>query len=142
LTFHQYAVSAPVHSGTYDFYALGAAYDQKNILVQAELIELRTGYPGENVNGWYVMGGYRLDKWMPYIIYAVSHQNQSADGAIPESNAPTISVGVRFDVFNSVDIKAQFDHAKQFDFGTPFINIQPGFRNEADIFSLAVDFVF
>ena len=34
------------------------------------------------------------------------------------------------------------DHAKAFDYGTPFINIQPGFSNKANIFSLVADFVF
>ena len=51
-------------------------------------------------------------------------------------------VGMRFDVFRSVDLKAQFDHAKAFDYGTPFINTQPSFNNKANIFSLAADFVF
>jgi hypothetical protein len=57
-------------------------------------------------------------------------------------NGPTESVGVRLDLFKSVDFKAQFDHANAFDYGTPFINTQPGFKNKANIFSLAAEFVF
>ena len=142
LDYRTYAGGALNQDGKYDFYSLGIAYDRNNIIAQGEFIELRTGDPTDNVNGWYVMGGYRLGKWVPYLIYANSHQNQAAGDTVPEMNAPTASVGVRLDWFKSVDFKAQFDHAKAFDYGTPFINIQPGFKNKANIFSLAADFVF
>jgi hypothetical protein len=129
-------------AGKYHFYAVGVAYDRNNIIAQGEFIELRTGDPTDSVNGWYVMGGYRLNKWVPYLIYANSHQNLSAGGTVPEMNGPTASAGVRLDLFRSVDFKAQFSHAKAFDYGTPFINVQPGFKQQANIFSLAADFVF
>jgi hypothetical protein len=142
LTFHRYITDGPSERGIYDFYDLGAAYDRNNILAQGEFIELRTGDPDDNINGWYLMGGYRLGKWLPYAIYAANHKNQGGNGAIPERNASTFSVGVRLDLFESVDFKAQIDHAKALDYGSPFINIQPGFNNEANIFSLVVDFIF
>jgi hypothetical protein len=142
LDYRTYADGALNQDGKYHFYSVGVAYDRNNIIAQGEFIELRTGDPTDAVNGWYVMVGYRLDKWVPYLIYANSHQNQAASGTVPEMNGPTESVGVRLDLFKSVDFKAQFDHAKAFDYGTPFINIQPGFNNEANIFSLAADFVF
>jgi hypothetical protein len=120
-----------------------------NGLPRAQLADRRamgfianTGEPTDAVNGWYLMGGYRLQKWTPYLIYSNSHQNQAAGGAVPEMNGPTESAGVRWDVFKSADLKAQFDHAKAFDYGTPFINTQPHFNNKANIFSLAADFVF
>ncbi len=140
--FRRYVSDGPVEGGIYDFYDWGAVYDHGNVFAQGEFIELRTGDPDDNVNGWYVMGAYRLGKWLPYVIYAADHKNQGADGAIAELNGDTISVGVRFDVYHSVDLKAQMDHVKGFDFGTPFINQQPGFDNRANIFSLVVDFVF
>ena len=142
LDYRTYSYGALNQDGKYHFYSVGVAYDRNNIIAQGEFIELRTGDPTDAVNGWYVMGGYRLDKWLPYLIYADSHQNQAAGGTVPEMNGPTESVGVRLDWFKSVDFKAQFDHAKAFDYGTPFINIQPGFKNQANIFSLAADFVF
>jgi hypothetical protein len=142
LDYRTYAGGALNQDGKYHFYNLGIAYDRNNLVVQGEFIELRTGDSTDNVDGWYVMGGYRLHKWMPYLIYANSHQNQASGGTVPERNGPTESVGVRLDLFKSVDFKAQFDHAKAFDYGSPFINIQPGFSNKANIFSLAADFVF
>ena len=142
LDYRTYTGSALNQDGKYHFYSYGVAYDRNSIIAQAEFTELRTGDPTDNVNGWYVMGGYRLNKVVPYLIYANSHQNEAAGGTVPEMNRPTESVGVRLDLFKSVDFKAQFDHAKAFDYGTPFINIQPGFNNKANIFSLVADFVF
>ena len=142
LTFRLYPADGPLEQGTYDFYDLGATYDRNNIMAQAEFIELRTGDPDDNINGWYLMGGYRLGKWLPYVIYGANHKNQGANGAIPELNASTVSVGVRLDLFKSVDFKAQIDHAKALDYGSPFINVQPDFNNKANIFSLVADFVF
>jgi hypothetical protein len=142
LDYRTYADGALNQDGKYHFYNVGVAYDRNNIIAQGEFIELRTSDPTDNVNGWYVMGGYRLDKWVPYLIYANTHQNQAAGATIPEKNGPTESFGVRLDLFKSLDFKAQFDHAKAFDYGTPFINSQPGFSNKANIFSLAADFVF
>jgi hypothetical protein len=142
LDYRTYANGALNQYDKYHFYNVSVAYDRNNIIAQGELIELRTGDPTDNINGWYVMGGYRLDKWVPYLIYANSHQNRAAGGIVPEMNGPTESFGVRLDLFKSVDFKAQFDHAKAFDYGTPFINVQAGFSNKANIFSLAADFVF
>jgi hypothetical protein len=142
LDYRTYSSGALNQDGKYHFYSVGVAYDRSNVIAQGEFIELRTGDPTDAVNGWYVMGGYRLGKWVPYVIYANSHQNQAAGGTVPETNGPTESAGVRLDLFRSVDFKAQFDHAKQFDYGTPFINVQPGFKNAANIFSLAADFIF
>jgi len=142
LDYRTYAGGSLNQGGKYHFYSVGVAYDRNNVIAQGEFIELRTGDPTDSLNGWYVMGGYRLDKWVPYLIYANSHQNQAAGGTISEMNGPTVSVGLRVDLFKSMDFKAQLDHAKVFDYGTPFINVQPGFSNKANIFSLAADFVF
>jgi hypothetical protein len=142
LRYRTYAGGALNQEGKYHFYNIGVAYDRNNIIAQGEFIELRTGDSTDNINGWYLMGGYRLGKWVPYISYGNSHQNEAAGGIIPEKNGPTETIGVRLELFKSVDLKAQFDHAKSFDYGTPFINAQPGFRNKANIVSLVADFVF
>lgn len=142
LDYRTYTDGALYQQDKYHFYNVSVAYDRNNIVAQGEFIELRTGHPTDNINGWYVMGGYRLAKWVPYLLYANSHQNQAAGGTVPAMNGPTESFGVRLDLFKSVAFKAQFDHAKAFDYGTPFINVEAGFSNKANIFSLAADFVF
>ena len=130
--------------GNYSFDSVGATYDNSKLLVQGEFIERRTNTPTYNVNGLYLLGGYHLGKWMPYGIYAAGQSlgGDSATGFVPSVSRHTISAGVRLDWFQSVDFKAQIDHVSGSVNGDPFINIQPAFDNSANVFSLAVDFVF
>ena len=130
--------------GTYSFDSVGATYDNRNLLVQGEFIERRTNNPPTNVNGMYLLGGYHLGKWMPYGIYATGQSlgGDSATGFVPSVSRHTVSAGVRLDWFQSVDFKAQIDHVSGSVNGDPFTNIQPAFDNRANVFSLAVDFVF
>ena len=54
----------------------------------------------------------------------------------------TIGVGVRWDAWRNVAIKAQYDSIKTTGAGQ-FYNVQPGFNNErVGVYSVAVDFVF
>jgi hypothetical protein len=127
----------------YTFTSFGATYDHDNVVGQGEFIEKRSdGSPAYSVNGWYLLGGYRIGKWLPYAIYAAGEQPGAAGGTVPEMNKNTESVGVRLDWFKSVDFKAQIDHNKTYANGSPFVNVQPGFDNRANVFSVAVDFVF
>jgi hypothetical protein len=130
----------------YTFDSLGATYNHDNIVAQGEFIEKRTGTAlAYNVNGWYALGGYRFGKWLPYGMYAGGMQPSEAGGAIKQYNRDTLSAGVRFDVTGSVDLKAQIDRVNAYATGSPYINfvdIQPDWNHKADVFSVAVDFVF
>ncbi len=70
----------------------------------------------------------------------------SAGGTSPGLSRHTDSVGVRLDWFKSVDFKAQLDHVTGFGAvapnNAPFVNVQPGFDNKANVFTLTADFVF
>jgi hypothetical protein len=129
-------------SGIYTFDSFGVTYDHGNIVAQGEFIERRTSNRAFNVNGLYVLGGYHLGKWLPYAIYADGKRLGGGSGTVPEQNRNTVSAGIRLDWFNSVDFKTQIDHVKAFPAGSPFINVQPGFTDKGNVFSLAVDFVF
>jgi hypothetical protein len=128
----------------YTFDSVGAIYNNSKLLIQGEFIERRTQNPGGNVNGWYLMSGYHLGKWMPYGIYSAGESvgGNSASGFVPSESKHTLSAGVRLDWFQNVDFKAQIDHATGSVLGDPFSNVQPGFDNSANVVSLAVDFVF
>ncbi|MEA3109775.1 MAG: hypothetical protein QOI88_4380 [Gammaproteobacteria bacterium] len=131
----------------YTFTSIGATYDHNNVVGQAEFIEKRTdGSIAYSFNGWYALGGYRLGKWLPYAIYASGERPGGAGGTVPELTRHTESVGVRLDWFKSVDFKAQLDHITGFGGGfpnnTPFVNVQPGFNNKANVLTLTADFVF
>jgi hypothetical protein len=131
----------------YTFTSIGTTYEHSNVVGQAEFIEKRTdGSIAYSLNGWYVLGGYRLGKWLPYAIYANGERPGGADGTVAELIRHTESIGVRLDWFKSVDFKAQLDHVKGFGAGfgdtSPFINVQPGFNNKGNVLTLMADFVF
>lgn len=50
------------------FYALGYVFDDDRWMLQSELVErIIPGNGVQDAIGGYVMGGYRLDTWMPYV---------------------------------------------------------------------------
>lgn len=130
----------------YTFTSVGATYDRDNVIVQSEFITKHTQLTSYNVNGWYVLGGYRLGKWLPYGIYAAGQTPSGPDSSspawLPGLSKHTISAGVRADLIKSVDFKLQIDHETTYPSGSPFINVQPGFNDSAFVYSFAVDFVF
>jgi len=120
---------------------------------------------------WYLSTGYRVAKFTPYLNYAkVKADTNTSDPGLDVSGLPpyltatatglnaalnailaangaqnTISVGSRWDVMKSVDLKLQYDHI---DLGRGsdglLINVQPGFRSggAVDLLSISVDFVW
>jgi hypothetical protein len=129
----------------YTFSSIGATYERDNVVLQSEFIEKHTQLTAYDVNGWYVLGGYRLGKWLPYAIYATAQEPPGPNpptAALSGLSKHTDSVGVRADLIKSVDFKLQIDRETSYPDGSPFINVQPGFGDRAFIFSFAVDFVF
>ncbi len=60
------------------FSSLGLAMDWNNIVVQSEFAKRKTKTYINDTTSWYVMGGYRMGKFLPY----VSHANLKVDSAI------------------------------------------------------------
>jgi hypothetical protein len=130
----------------YEFAAYGAIVDRDNVVAQAELVR-RIG-PGPldfivAAKGWYVLGGYRIGKVLPYASYATTHKEFPGAFAL-SYNQQTTALGVRWDAFKSADLKFQVERVNPK--GTPgisFVNVQPGFGNsDVNVVSLALDFVF
>jgi hypothetical protein len=139
-TSQDHGITSPPLSWSFD--SVGVIYDRHALVLQGEFIERRTSNPAINVNGYYLLGGYRLGKWTPYTMYSVGETIGGADGTIPFASMHVMSVGVRFDAFKSVDFKAQIEHARAYQGGTPFENQTTGFNDNGNIFSFVVDFVF
>ncbi|MDP9082286.1 MAG: hypothetical protein M3N50_00740 [Pseudomonadota bacterium] len=138
-------------SQAYTFNSIGGTLDHDNVVLQGEFIERRVAGEGaSNLNGWYVLGGYRAGNWLPYGIYARGRRPAAIAlfpgfaAAIPlsELSDGTISVGLRADLLKSVDFKLQFDHVHDSISAIPFTNVKPGFGNSMNVISVAVDFVF
>ncbi|VXB41886.1 hypothetical protein [Massilia sp. 9I] len=60
------------------FSSLGLSMDWNNVVVQTEFAKRKTKAYINDTSAWYVMGGYRIGKFLPY----VSHANLKIDGAI------------------------------------------------------------
>jgi hypothetical protein len=112
------------------FTGAGLGLDWNNVVVQSELT--RANGVGVPSTGWYVMGGYRFGKLLPF----VSH------GKLTGLNGQSSnSAGLRWDAFQSADIKFQVDRVETQGPGT-FVNAKPGFHGPVTVAAVAVDFVF
>jgi hypothetical protein len=112
------------------FTAVGLSMDWNNIVLQSEYAKTRG--IGAGSNAWYVMGGYRFGKFLPFY----NHADRSLD-----INQSTDSIGLRWDAFRSAAIKFQVDRVKPEGNGL-FLNVQPGFKGPVTVGAVAVDFVF
>ncbi len=141
------------------FSDFGVSLDWHNVLVQAEASQSNVGGFIADTRGRYALGGYRIHKFTPYVMYAVrkpiSQTSQTVipavgpllplagavDALIAAFPQHTTSCGVRWDFRESMDIKLQYDHVSPTGPGL-FVNVQPGFSGPVNVAAVAVDFVF
>lgn len=136
--------------------ALGASYDPGRWFVTGEFIDFRGESFAQGVRAWYISGGYRFGSVTPYLTYA-SSKNHTKQETAPSFATPiinsivdapneqdTVSVGVRWDFYRNMALKAQYDHISLGANSTGrFANVQPGFAGGgSNVFSLSLDFVF
>jgi hypothetical protein len=151
------------------FTAVGLTLDWHNIVGQTEVARSRTaGFAGGS-KSWYVMGGYRIGKFLPYYNHskaervdftsntiptscsasaaagcAATMQGLSAfvDGLNVGSNQTTDSVGVRWDFSHSAALKVQVDRIVPGKGNGFLLDVKPGFSAPLVVTAVAVDFVF
>lgn len=160
-----------VHDKLATFTGVGGSYDPGAWFAMAEWARFNTRSVVGAKNAWYVSGGYRVKKLTPYVTFArVRAESPTSDAGLPpEAFGPALastvaalnaalnatlattpeqstwSIGLRWDVAPNAALKAQFDRVQRDNGSTgTFINFQPGFQpgGRADLFSIAVDFVF
>jgi hypothetical protein len=155
----------------YTFTSAGLSMDWNNIVVLTEYAKRKmpNSFLGSS-KAWYVMGGYRFGKFLPYYTHAkvissgvtntipancaagapaacaptlaaLSGLMNSLTSAIDGSSQTTDSIGVRWDFMNSVALKVQVDRIKPQTNGL-FVNVQPGFKGPVTVGAVALDFVF
>ena len=146
------------------FSGIGLTYDEGQWVVAAEYTKRRNASFVPDTTGWYTTVGYRVGKFTPYATLSQQKTDSSnvnntipasvvigglplravVDAATAAQSTPqkTIALGVRWDAWRNVAVKAQYDSIKTTGAGQ-FYNVQPGFNNErVGVYSLAVDFVF
>ena len=79
----QLATDVDVKDKKASFTSVGASLDWNNIVVQSEYAKRKTDSYVNDTTSWYVMGGYRFGKILPYY----SHAKLSIDGS-PDNHMP------------------------------------------------------
>jgi hypothetical protein len=74
----QLATDIDVRDKKASFTSLGATLDWNNIVVQSEYAKRKTDSYINDTTSWYVMGGYRIGKFLPYY----SHARLAIDGNV------------------------------------------------------------
>jgi hypothetical protein len=143
------------------FMNVGGTYDANNILATVEYAKLNSASLVGHSQGWYGTFGYRLGKLMPYMTYAgYNKQDDSSKNGVPAFGpliplagavaglvAPdsqrTTSLGVRWDVYKNIAIKAQYDHVRPSQRGGTFSHVDSAYSGHpVNVYSTVVDFVF
>jgi len=155
------------------FTSLGLGLDWNNIVGQTEYARRKSDSYINDTTSWYVMGGYRIGKFLPYY----SHAKLSVDSAVantvpgacpagyPAACTPTLravsagvaqlrssglgqgeqstdSIGLRWELYRSADLKFQVDRITPKNGKGLFVNAAPGFGHAVTVGTVAVDFVF
>lgn len=149
------------------FTGIGAAYDAGNLIVNAEYTMRRTESYVSDTNGWYGTVGYRVNKFTPYLtISQVKFVSGNVNNTIPAGvpplaalkggvdailanqvlNQKTTALGVRWDAYRNIALKAQVERVKP-DGNGMFIKVKPGSGfgtngMSVNVYSVAVDTVF
>lgn len=119
---------------------IGVQYDNGSVLFLAEYATRRESFAAFDSNAYYLSGGYRFGSVLPYVTYS----KFTPKGYI-YANAPadtTSSVGVRWDAFKGIALKAQYESSTP---GLQFARTSPQLitsNAKVKVYSLAVDFVF
>ncbi|HEY4083367.1 MAG TPA: hypothetical protein VGM81_21980 [Burkholderiaceae bacterium] len=146
------------------FDGIGASYDQNNIVASFEYTKRRTDSYVADTTGWYASLGYRFGKVAPYVIVSqVKQDSSNVDNNIPTGisaglttlkltvdgtlasqalNQKTTGVGVRWDFYRSMALKAQYESVRPDGPGTftqPAATFGTG---RVNVYSVAVDMVF
>jgi hypothetical protein len=145
----------------FKFTAFGFSLDETHLTVQGEISKFTAGGFVASTDAQYLLAGYRVGKFTPYAMYARQWVTSArTDPTIPRigpliplalgvdqlinsvgADQHTISAGVRWDVHDSIDLKAQVDRVSPEGNGL-FINIRPGFHGPVTVASMTLDFVF
>ncbi|MET0211345.1 MAG: porin [Burkholderiaceae bacterium] len=146
------------------FSGIGLNYDEGQWIAAVEYTKRKTDSFVPDTTGWYATLGYRVGKFTPYGTVSQlktdsSNVNNTIPGTVVVAGLPlralvdrvtttqstpqkTVGLGVRWDAWRNVAVKAQYDSIKTTGAGQ-FTQVQPGFNNErVGVYSVAVDFVF
>ena len=132
--------------------SIGAEYDPGNWFTVSEWIQRKST---TKISAMYVSGGYRINKFTPYVTYAQNSQGSFLPGYSPPSASSlrlanraqrTTSLGIRWDFMKKTDLKFQYDQVQLSDNSNGFLaNVPSGvtlYGAKFHVVSAVVDFIF
>jgi hypothetical protein len=137
------APGVPLAACTYKFTGYGLTVDRADVVLQAEYVLRRLTHLDEFAggNGWYVLGGYRIDRFLPYLEVAATRP--TPDAALFQPAQRTRAVGLRWDAFSSAALKFQLERVDpRGTGGISFVTSAPSVTRAVTTLSAALDFVF
>ncbi|PTT87527.1 hypothetical protein DBR42_11445 [Pelomonas sp. HMWF004] len=145
------------------FSGIGVSYDQGNWVASAEYTKRGSESVMSTSSGWYLTLGHRFGSVLPYVtasdvkrdstnvdnnlpsgVAALAPLKGAVDGLIASQNLSqkSLALGVRWDFYRNMALKAQFEHVKPQGPGH-FAQVLPGFAGTSvKAYAVAVDFVF
>lgn len=144
------------------FTSAGISMDYNNIVLQGEYAKRKTDTRAiQDTSSYYLMGGYRMGKFLPYLMYGDVKQDSirsfaslpttgplagltaAANGAIQAGLQSTTAIGVRWDFYKSAAFKFQIDHISTRDGTGYFVNAKPALAGKSvNVYAAGIDFVF
>jgi hypothetical protein len=142
------------------FTSVGAIFDLKNYLIQTEYAKRKTDSFIADTTSYYVMGGYRIGNFLPYVAHSSLRQDSPrTTSAIPavgpllpliagvnsvlqQSEQTSNTVGVRWDFRKNTALKIQIDRITPHNGPGLFAHATPGYDAPATVIGAALDFVF
>ncbi|HLZ34191.1 MAG TPA: hypothetical protein VKP13_09240, partial [Nitrospira sp.] len=107
------------------------------------------------IGAMYVSGGYRINKFTPYLLYSQNSPGSFYSSSTPPTAAAivranrsqsTSSLGVRWDFMRNYDLKVQYDQVRLSDNSNGYlVNVPPNvtlYGSKFHVISAVVDFVF
>ncbi len=132
--------------------SVGVQYDPGDWFAISEWIQRKSTY---KTNAMYVSAGYRVNKFTPYLTYALSSQGSFLSGfPAPSPEAAglatraqsTASLGLRWDFRRDTDFKFQIDQVKLSDNSNGFLANVPDnvtlYGSKFYVVSAVIDFIF
>jgi len=163
-------IEAKDKKGTFN--SIGLAMDWNNIVLQSEFAKRKTDTYINDTTSWYVMGGYRIGKFLPYYTRSELKVDSTISNTVPTTCpagypaacTPTVQqlragvsriavsgVGQGEQTTDTIGVRWDFHQSAalkvQIDRIKPtgnglFINVQPGFSGPVTVGAVALDFVF
>lgn len=144
------------------FTSAGISMDYNNIVLQGEYAKRKTDTRAiQDTSSYYLMGGYRMGKFLPYLMYGDVKQDSirsfaslpttgplagltaAANGAIQAGLQSTTAIGVRWDFYKSAAFKFQIDHISTREGTGYFVNAKPALAGKSvNVYAAGIDFVF